>query len=104
MFGGLGGVGLLDELCAGAAGAMTGFSYPEALVSVVRAWRDHGFAAARAAIAPWLPLMNFEGQAGVGLGILKENPRRHGWLASAAVRPPGIGLPEELRESVAQLP
>ena len=102
LFGGLGGVGLLDELCAGAAGAMTGFSYPEALVSVVSAWRDHGFAAARAAIAPWLPLMNFEGQAGVGLGIRKENLRRRGWLASAAVRPPGSGLPEELRECLAQ--
>lgn len=101
LFGGLGGVGLLDELCAGAAGAMTGFSYPEALVSVVRAWRDHGFAAARATIAPWLPLMNFEGQAGVGLGIRKENLRRRGWLASAAVRPPGTGLPEELRECLA---
>ncbi len=29
VFGGLGGVGLLDELAAGAAGAMTGFSHPE---------------------------------------------------------------------------
>src|SRR5690606_38285583 len=28
VFGGLGGLGLLDELAAGAAGAMTGFSYP----------------------------------------------------------------------------
>ena len=39
VFGGLGGQGLLDELLAGAAGAMTGFSYPEALIACVRAWQ-----------------------------------------------------------------
>ena len=35
IFGGLGGVFLLEELLAGAAGAMTGFAYPEALVEIV---------------------------------------------------------------------
>ncbi len=35
VFGGLGGVGLLDELLAGSAGAMTGFAVPEALVATV---------------------------------------------------------------------
>jgi len=34
VFGGLGGVGLLDELLAGSAGAMTGFSHPAALAAV----------------------------------------------------------------------
>ncbi|HVT68447.1 MAG TPA: dihydrodipicolinate synthase family protein [Trebonia sp.] len=97
LFGGLGGAGLLDELCAGASGAMTGFSYPEALVSVVRAWRDGGFPAAREAISGWLPLINFEAQPGIGLGIRKEFIRRRGLIASAAVRPPGTPLPEELR-------
>ena len=37
VFGGLGGVGLLDELAAGSAGAMTGFSHPAALAAVLRA-------------------------------------------------------------------
>ncbi len=39
VFGGLGGVGLLDELLAGSSGAMTGFTVPEALVATVDAWR-----------------------------------------------------------------
>jgi 4-hydroxy-tetrahydrodipicolinate synthase len=102
LFGGLGGVGLLDELCAGASGAMTGFSYPEALVAVVAAWRANGFAAARDAIAPWLPLMNFEGQLEVGLGLRKEHLRRRGLIASASVRAPGVAAPEELRECIAR--
>ena len=37
VFGGLGGVGLLDELAAGSAGAMTGFSHPAALAAVLQA-------------------------------------------------------------------
>src|SRR4029077_6470723 len=36
LFGGLGGVFLLEELMAGATGAMTGFAYPEILVQIVR--------------------------------------------------------------------
>ena len=62
VFGGLGGVGLLDELAAGSAGAMTGFSHPAALAAVLRAHRAGGFDAARDVWAPWLPLANFEGQ------------------------------------------
>jgi 4-hydroxy-tetrahydrodipicolinate synthase len=36
IFGGLGGMYLLEELAAGATGAMTGFAYPEILVEIVR--------------------------------------------------------------------
>ncbi|HKC26970.1 MAG TPA: dihydrodipicolinate synthase family protein [Jatrophihabitans sp.] len=96
LFGGLGGLGLLDELQAGAAGAMTGFSYPEVLVKVVAAWRDGGYPAARAVIAPWLPLINYEAQVKVGLSIRKENLRRRGVLSSAAVRPPALPFPDSL--------
>jgi 4-hydroxy-tetrahydrodipicolinate synthase len=96
LFGGLGGVGLLDELCAGAAGAMTGFSHPEALVAAVDGWRNGGFTAAREAIEPWLPLINFEGQVQIGLAIRKEHFRRRGVLSSATVRPPARPLPPEL--------
>src|ERR1039458_8907447 len=39
IFGGLGGVFLLEELMAGATGAMTGFAYPEVLVKVVGRFR-----------------------------------------------------------------
>jgi 4-hydroxy-tetrahydrodipicolinate synthase len=96
VFGGLGGVGLLDELAAGAAGAMTGFSYPEGLVAIVRAFRDGGFDRARAVAAGWLPLINFEAQAGIGLAIRKECLRHRGLLTDATVRPPAPTLPPSL--------
>lgn len=96
VFGGLGGVGLLDELAAGSAGAMTGFSHPAALAAVLRAYRDGGFEAARDAWAPWLPLANFEGQLRVGLSIRKELLRRRGVIATGGVRPPALSLPDAL--------
>jgi len=96
VFGGLGGVGLLDELEAGSAGAMTGFSHPAALAAMLRAHRQGGFDAARQAWAPWLPLANFEGQLRVGLAIRKELLRRRGVIACARVRPPALPLPATL--------
>lgn len=100
VFGGLGGVGLLDELSCGSAGAMTGFSYPEALVAAVRAFDRGGFGAARAVLAPWLPLVNFEAQPGIGLAVRKECLRARGLLDDARVRPPGPALPDALRPLV----
>lgn len=94
VFGGLGGINLLDELACGAAGAMTGFSYPEALVACVQAWPDAS--KARAALLDHLPLITFEQQAGVALAIRKECLRRRGLIAESAVRPPARTLPESL--------
>lgn len=96
VFGGLGGVGLLDELAAGSAGAMTGFSHPAALAAVLAAHRDGGFPAARDVWAPWLPLANFEGQLRVGLAIRKEVLRRRGVIATGRVRQPARSLPAAL--------
>jgi 4-hydroxy-tetrahydrodipicolinate synthase len=96
VFGGLGGVGLLDELAAGSAGAMTGFSHPAALAAVLLAHRDGDFAAARKAWAPWLPLANFEGQLRVGLAIRKEILRRRRVIAYGGVRRPAMSMPETL--------
>ncbi|MDP9408577.1 MAG: dihydrodipicolinate synthase family protein [Actinomycetota bacterium] len=96
VFGGLGGVGLLDELAAGAAGAMTGFSHPEGLRAALTAWDEGGFPAAREAFAPWLPLVNFEAQPGVGLALRKEILRRRGLFAEGVVRPPAKPLPAGL--------
>jgi 4-hydroxy-tetrahydrodipicolinate synthase len=100
VFGGLGGLGLLDELAAGAAGAMTGFSFPEGLVACTQAWRNGGFAAAREAFLPYLPLIAFEQQPGIGLAIRKECLLRRGLLAEAGVRPPSPPMPEMLREQL----
>ncbi|AVH60657.1 MULTISPECIES: dihydrodipicolinate synthase family protein [Streptomyces] len=96
VFGGLGGLGLLDELAAGAAGAMTGFSCPEGLIACVQAWRSGGYDAAREAYLPYLPLVNFEAQAGIGLALRKEAIRRRGLITESGVRPPAAQLPEAL--------
>lgn len=96
VFGGLGGVALIDELAAGASGAMTGFSYPEALVATVHAHGTQGGDGARAAWAPWLPLAVFEQQEGLALGIRKEILHRRGVLSTGAVRPPAAPFPPAL--------
>lgn len=93
VFGGLGGIGLLDELVAGVHGAMTGFAFPEGLVRTVAAFLADGLPAASAALAPYLPLVVFEAQQPVGLALRKELLRRRGLLTQAAVRPPGPVLP-----------
>jgi 4-hydroxy-tetrahydrodipicolinate synthase len=100
VYGGLGGVGLLDELAAGAAGAMTGFSHPEGLQAALTAWADGGFRAAREAFAPWLPLVNFEAQPGVGLALRKEVLRRRGLISESVVRPPAPQLPPALADLI----
>jgi 4-hydroxy-tetrahydrodipicolinate synthase len=102
VFGGLGGLGLLDELAAGSAGAMTGFSFPEGLVACVQAWQRGGFAEAREAFAPFLPLIAFEQQPGIALAIRKECLRRRGLLDEAGVRPPGAALPAVLADQLAR--
>lgn len=96
VFGGLGGVGLVDELAMGAAGAMTGFSHPEGLRATIDAYTAGGFAAARETWAPWLPLANFEGQAGIQLALRKMLLHRRGVLDHPAVRPPAPSMPEHL--------
>lgn len=96
VFGGLGGVGLVDELACGAAGAMTGFSAPEGLRATIDAHRSGGFTAARAAWAPWLPLANFEAQQGIALSVRKTLMHRRGVLDHPGVRPPARQLPDSL--------
>jgi 4-hydroxy-tetrahydrodipicolinate synthase len=96
VFGGLGGLGLLDELAAGAAGAMTGFSHPEALAATLRAWDEGGYPLARETFLPWLPLVNFEAQVRIGLAIRKAALAERGIFASGAVRRPASSLPPAL--------
>ena len=92
IFGGLGGVFLLEELMAGATGAMTGFAFPEILVKVVKLFHSGDVDAAAEAFYPFVPLMRFEFQEGIGVAIRKEVLRRRGVIECADIRPPGAKL------------
>jgi 4-hydroxy-tetrahydrodipicolinate synthase len=93
VFGGLGGVYFFEELSRGAAGAMTGFPYPEALRAIHEHFVAGRRAEARSLFYRWLPLIRFESQPGsvpgASLAIRKEILRRRGWIRSACVRHPG---------------
>jgi 4-hydroxy-tetrahydrodipicolinate synthase len=92
IFGGLGGVFLLEELMAGASGAMTGFAYPEILVEIVQAYRSGNLDRAADVFYRNVALMRFEFQEGIGMAIRKEVLRRRGALRYAGVRAPGASL------------
>jgi 4-hydroxy-tetrahydrodipicolinate synthase len=89
IFGGLGGVFLLEELLAGATGAMTGFAFPEILVRIVTLFRSGRVDEAADVFYRTVPLMRFEFQEGIGMAIRKEVLRRRGALTSGAIRAPG---------------
>ena len=92
IFGGLGGVFLLEELMAGATGAMTGFAYPEILVKIVKLFHAGDLDGAAAAFYPYVPLMRFEFQEGLGMAIRKEVLKRRGVMACSDIRLPGAKL------------
>jgi 4-hydroxy-tetrahydrodipicolinate synthase len=92
VFGGLGGLFFLEELGRGARGAMTGYAFPEALVEIYAAHVAGDRARAAAVFYHHLPLIRFEAQVGIGLGIRKEILRRRGAIRTAAVRPPAPAI------------
>ena len=100
IFGGLGGVFLLEELVSGATGAMTGFAFPEILVRIMRHWNAGEHDAAADVFYRAVPLMRFEFQDGIGMAIRKEVLRRRGVLASAATRGPAGALDAPTRQSL----
>ncbi len=100
IFGGLGGVFLLEELMAGATGAMTGFAFPEVLVRIVAQYRAGDVDGAADLFYRSVPLMRFEFQEGIGMAIRKEVLRRRGALSSAATRAPAAGLDATTRAAL----
>ena len=69
IFGGLGGVFLLDELRRGSSGAMTGFAYPEVLVAICNHMYAGETSAAESIFRTNLPAFLFEFQEGIGVAI-----------------------------------
>jgi 4-hydroxy-tetrahydrodipicolinate synthase len=100
ILGGLGGVFLIEELMAGAAGVMTGFAYPEVLVKVVALYKAGRVDEAGRAFYPFVPLMRFEFQEGIGMAIRKEVLRRRGALTGSATRAPGPVLDDNTRAAL----
>jgi 4-hydroxy-tetrahydrodipicolinate synthase len=100
--GGLGATYLLDELRHGASGTMTGFAYPEVLVSICSAWSSGRRLEAADLYYKYLPMLVLEGQTGIGLAIRKESLHRRGWIDCAITRQPGPVLDRLTRDDLEQ--
>ena len=88
IFGGLGGMFLLEELARGASGTMTGFAFTEILVAVYEAFKAGQLAQAQAIFDRYLPLIRYENQPLINLTIRKAILHRRGAIANATPRPP----------------
>ncbi len=78
---------LLADLDAGATGAMTGGGYPDGIRQIIDPYFAGDRAAAKAAYARWLPLINYENRQG-GLTAAKVLMKAGGIIASDHVRHP----------------
>jgi 4-hydroxy-tetrahydrodipicolinate synthase len=92
IFGGLGGMFLLEELQRGATGTMTGFAFSEVLVAVYRAFIAGDLAGAARIFDHYLPLIRYENQLVVNLSIRKELLYRRGAIAHPTLRQPFVPL------------
>jgi 4-hydroxy-tetrahydrodipicolinate synthase len=100
VYGGLGGVYLLEELMAGAAGAMTGFAFPSILVQIVSLFHAGKIDEAADLFYRKVPLMRFEFQEGIGMAIRKEVLKRRGAIANSSIRPPGGHLDRQTLDAL----
>lgn len=80
------------EVERGADGAMTGYAFPDMLVELVRLAKAGERDAAHDLFDAHLPLIRYEQQSGVGLGVRKYVLQRRGAIACDAQRQPAIGL------------
>ena len=88
IFGGLGGMFLLEELRRGASGTMTGFAFTEILVAVFNAFQAGQMAEAERIFDRYLPLIRYENQPKINLTIRKELLYRRGAMAHPTPRDP----------------
>lgn len=88
IFGGLGGMFLLEELQRGASGTMTGFAFTEILVAVYEAFKAGRLTEAEAIFDRCLPLIRYENQPQINLTIRKAFLHRRGAIAYATPREP----------------
>ncbi len=88
IFGGLGGMFLLEELQRGASGTMTGFAFSEVLVAVYETFRAGRMADAEAIFDLYLPLIRYENQPVINLTIRKQLLHRRGAIDHPTPRHP----------------
>lgn len=103
IFGGLGGLFMLEELRRGAIGTMTGFGYPEVLVDVYRRFAAGDLDGATEVFYRYLPLIRFENQAGINLALRKHVYHLRGALASPRARTPYAPIDEATKGELAEL-
>ena len=97
---GNGGVFLPFELERGADGAMTGYAFPEMLVEVCRLTAAGRRTAAHDLFDAHLPLVRYEQQPVVGLGVRKYILKRRGAIANDAQRKPGARVSRQTAAEV----
>jgi 4-hydroxy-tetrahydrodipicolinate synthase len=104
IFGGLGGMLLLEELRRAANETMIGSAYPDAPIEVYSRAHARGAGDEAAAVFPYLALIRRELQEGVGLAIRKHIHKPRGLIEHDCVRSSGgeldSGTTAELREAL----
>ena len=103
IFGGLGGVFLLDELRRGSMGAMTGFAYPEILVKICDLIKIGKIDDAEEIFYKYLPLIQYEQQDGIGLAIRKAGLMHRGFIKSDVTRSPGPKIAKENKKELLKI-
>jgi 4-hydroxy-tetrahydrodipicolinate synthase len=95
VFGGLGGIMFYEELRRGATGTMTGFAFPEILVSIYQKYTAGDVAAAADLFDRYCSLIRFENQARINLTLRKYIYYKRGAIASERVREPFVAIDAE---------
>ncbi|MGL4635467.1 MAG: dihydrodipicolinate synthase family protein [Beijerinckiaceae bacterium] len=93
---------LMADLDAGCTGAMTGGGYPDGIREIMDPWAKGDRAAARAAYAKWLPLINHENRQ-CGLAAAKALMKAGGVIKSEALRHPLPPLNPHARTQLIEL-
>ncbi len=88
------------EMERGAAGANTGYCFPDMLVDVVRLSKEGKRDAAHDLFDAHLPLIRYEQQPGPGMAVRKYVMMRRGIIASDTLRKPGASLTPAARAEV----
>jgi 4-hydroxy-tetrahydrodipicolinate synthase len=92
IFGGLGGMFLLEELKRGASGTMTGFAFTEILIAVYEAFQEGRHQDAEHIFDHYLPLIRYENQPVINLTLRKELLYRRGAIAHPTPRNPFVPI------------